>query len=118
MSITQVRVVGEGSKIQRQEADGEKYVCHPHDARTRGLTYSRRLEGKFRHQILEVDSAGGTTLIATGTDVITIGEIPVMVKSNLCSLAGYTDEQLIAAREDPDDPGGYFIIKGKEKVKN
>ena len=45
-----------------------------------------------------------------------IGDLPVMVKSDLCQLSKMTKEQLIAASEDPNDPGGYFIINGSERV--
>ena len=39
-----------------------------------------------------------------------------MVKSDLCQLSKMTKDQLIAASEDPKDPGGYFIINGSERV--
>lgn len=39
-----------------------------------------------------------------------------MVKSKYCSLYNLSEEGLMEVKEDPDDPGGYFIIKGKEKV--
>jgi len=47
---------------------------------------------------------------------VMIGEIPVMLKSEICVLHGKTDEELIAMGEDPMDPGGYFIINGSERV--
>ena len=39
-----------------------------------------------------------------------------MLKSKLCHLHGMNREELIKHGEDPDDPGGYFIINGTEKV--
>src|SRR5438105_5839209 len=45
-----------------------------------------------------------------------IGDLPVMVKSDLCQLSTKTKEQLIDSGEDPNDPGGYFIINGSERV--
>lgn len=45
-----------------------------------------------------------------------IGEIPIMVKSELCYLSKMSREDLIANGEDPNDPGGYFIINGSERV--
>lgn len=45
-----------------------------------------------------------------------IGELPIMLKSNRCWLAGLNEEELIQAGEDPMDFGGYFIINGSEKV--
>jgi len=45
-----------------------------------------------------------------------IGGIPVMVGSNLCNLRGMSRQQLIMHKEDPNDEGGYFIIRGGEHV--
>ena len=39
-----------------------------------------------------------------------------MVKSDLCQLCKMTKEQLVDVGEDPNDPGGYFIINGSERV--
>ncbi|MEM2336321.1 MAG: DNA-directed RNA polymerase subunit B, partial [Candidatus Bathyarchaeia archaeon] len=37
-------------------------------------------------------------------------------KSKLCFLSQLSREELIAVGEDPDDPGGYFIVNGSERV--
>ena len=39
-----------------------------------------------------------------------------MLKSKLCFLSQLSKEELIAAGEDPDDPGGYFVVNGSERV--
>ena len=39
-----------------------------------------------------------------------------MVKSKNCNTMGMSKEDLIANYNDPLDPGGYFIIKGNERV--
>jgi len=39
-----------------------------------------------------------------------------MLKSKLCFLSQLSREELIAVGEDPDDPGGYFIVNGSERV--
>jgi len=46
------------------------------------------------------------------------GSIPVMVKSRLCHLYPYRHDfkALAKLKEDVMDPGGYFIIKGNQKV--
>ncbi|CAN3360331.1 DNA-directed RNA polymerase I subunit Rpa135p [Diutina catenulata] len=44
------------------------------------------------------------------------GQVPVMVKSNRCHLEKMSPEQLIAAREESDELGGYFIVNGIEKL--
>jgi len=45
-----------------------------------------------------------------------IGELPVMLKSKLCHLDNMSEDELIESGEDPQDPGGYFIINGSERV--
>ena len=39
-----------------------------------------------------------------------------MVKSKNCNTVGMSKEELIQNYNDPLDPGGYFIIKGNERV--
>jgi len=45
-----------------------------------------------------------------------IGQLPVMIKSEICNLVGIDDEDMIEHGEDPLDPGGYFIVNGTERV--
>ena len=47
---------------------------------------------------------------------IYLGNIPIMLKSDLCVLKGHHDELLTQMGEDPYDLGGYFIIDGAEKT--
>lgn len=42
--------------------------------------------------------------------------IPVMLHSSACYLRDMSREETVASGEDPDDPGGYFIAWGAEKV--
>jgi DNA-directed RNA polymerase beta subunit len=48
--------------------------------------------------------------------IITVTDIPVMVKSVGCWLYGCSEEELIKYGEDPLDPGGYFIVNGYKRV--
>jgi DNA-directed RNA polymerase subunit B len=47
---------------------------------------------------------------------IHVGDLPVMVRSHACKLYGFNEQKLIEYGEDPQDPGGYFIINGSERV--
>lgn len=47
---------------------------------------------------------------------VDIGEIPIMVKSKNCILYGLDEDELIKKGECPNDPGGYFILSGKERA--
>jgi hypothetical protein len=47
---------------------------------------------------------------------IQIGRIPIMLRSEKCILNGKNPQELAALKECEYDPGGYFIVKGNEKV--
>jgi DNA-directed RNA polymerase subunit B len=89
------------------EVDGTKHEIYPMEARLRNLTYAAPVA-------LEM------TPIIDGreqdTELVYIGNIPVMLKSKLCFLSQLSREELIACGEDPDDPGGYFTVNGSERV--
>ncbi|XP_050721393.1 DNA-directed RNA polymerase II subunit RPB2-like [Eriocheir sinensis] len=46
---------------------------------------------------------------------VVLGEMPLMVGSRLCPTAAMTAEERVAAGQQPDEPGGYFIVDGVEK---
>ncbi len=80
----------------------------PAEARLRNITYAAPM-------FLEIIPLFNGIERPTYSDVY-IGEIPVMAKSRLCYLASMTKDELIEKGEDPEDPGGYFIINGSERV--
>jgi len=88
------------------EADGSSSLITPAEARLRNLTYSApvTLELTVKKDD-QVDS-----------EIVEIGKIPIMIKSKVCNTTGMTEEQLINNYSDALDPGGYFIIKGNERV--
>lgn len=90
-----------------KEADGSMREILPMEARLRDLTYSAPV-------FLEMTPIVGG--VEQTTSEVKIGEIPIMLKSVLCPLAGMKEEDLVKAGEDPDDPGGYFIVNGTEKA--
>ena len=47
---------------------------------------------------------------------VVIGRMPIMLRSNLCHLQGKNEAALARMGECPLDPGGYFVVKGTEKV--
>ena len=88
------------------EADGSSSLIMPYEARLRNLTYSAPVT-------LEINVKKGEQ---NDSEVVEIGRIPVMVKSKLCNTCGLSKDELIKNYSDPLDPGGYFIIKGNERV--
>lgn len=47
---------------------------------------------------------------------IVIGRIPIMLRSSRCYLSNMTPKERIKAGECEKDEGGYFVVKGKERV--
>ncbi len=89
------------------EADSAIRPLYPMEARIRELTYDSPM-------ILNVSYvADGETV---KEDKVVIGRLPIVVKSDLCRLHGLSRDELIKLKEDPDDPGGYFIIGGTERI--
>ncbi|MEM3374545.1 MAG: DNA-directed RNA polymerase subunit B'' [Candidatus Woesearchaeota archaeon] len=89
------------------EADGSKRPIYPIEARLRKISYSAPL---FIEIGAFVDGIQRESFTAQ------VGNFPIMLKSNSCHLKGLSPKELIEKGEDPDDPGGYFIINGTEKV--
>ena len=95
------------TKPEITEADGSKRKIYPSEARLRKITYSAPIFVEVSAHINEVQRESLTTQI---------GNLPIMLKSNNCHLSKLSREELIQKGEDPNDPGGYFIINGTEKV--
>ena len=100
------------------DANGSQTESIPMMARLRNMTYSAPIYLEF-------------TIVEEGMEIEEveeeIGNMPVMVKSMLCNLhrhyltgEGSSDDDyknaLKIKGEDPQDPGGYFIINGTERV--
>ncbi|MCW3985041.1 MAG: DNA-directed RNA polymerase subunit B [Candidatus Bathyarchaeota archaeon] len=89
------------------EVDGTKHEIYPMEARFRDLSYVAPMAIEM-------------TPIMDGreqdTELVLIGNIPVMLKSKLCVLSQLQPEELILHGEDPNDSGGYFLINGSERV--
>jgi DNA-directed RNA polymerase subunit B len=100
------------------EANGSTTESIPMMARLRNMTYAAPIYLNF-------------TIIEEGIEIEEveeeIGNMPVMIKSILCNLhrnyltgENSSDEEykkgLRSKNEDPEDPGGYFIVNGTERV--
>lgn len=90
-----------------KEADGSVRGILPLEARARNLTYSAPMFIEMTPILNNIES---------DTIVVNFGDMPVMLKSRICPLATMSRQELIENGEDPDDPGGYFIINGTERI--
>ncbi|MEM4260795.1 MAG: DNA-directed RNA polymerase subunit B'' [Candidatus Woesearchaeota archaeon] len=95
------------TKPEITEADGSRRIVYPYEARLRKLSYSAPLFIEVSAHINGVQRESFKTQI---------GSLPIMLRSKYCHLYGLKRNELIDKNEDPDDPGGYFIINGTEKV--
>ncbi|HIH39795.1 TPA: DNA-directed RNA polymerase subunit B'' [Candidatus Woesearchaeota archaeon] len=89
------------------EADGSKRKIFPAEARVRKLTYAAPI---FINISAHINGIQRETFTAQ------IGSLPIMLKSKFCHLSKLNKQELSAKGEDPNEPGGYFVINGTEKV--
>ena len=92
----------------------------PNEARLKNLTYKTLISCDIFVIITNVKIINKTPVLYKG-DIQTyrnvpLGNIPIMVKSNLCVLSNMPKPILYEMGECIYDQGGYFIINGKEKV--
>ena len=90
-----------------READGSLSEITPYDARIRDLTYAAPM---YLYMTLVVNN------VEREPSRVYIGQLPIMLKSKRCYLSQMNNEEIIEVGEDPNDPGGYYIINGSERV--
>ena len=91
----------------------------PNDARLRNLTYKSNVFCNIGlHYIFHGKDESGNSIPpkVVNFEKVNIGSIPIMIHSKLCLLHNLDPIKLSDFGECPYDQGGYFIIKGKEKV--
>ena len=94
-------------KPEITEADGSKRDLYPMESRLRNLSYAAPIYLEVSVHVNGIQRESFKTQI---------GNLPIMVKSKYCHLAKLARDDLIKKGEDPDEPGGYFVINGTEKV--
>ena len=96
-----------------READGSEELLYPQEARLRNITYSAPVFMEM--SIIQGDPHEDEDSVVDHQEV-KVGRMPIMVGSEKCNIADFTEEELIKIGEDPADPGGYFIVNGSERV--
>jgi DNA-directed RNA polymerase III subunit RPC2 len=79
----------------------------PFQCRLRDCTYSAPIYVNIRY-------TRGKQIVLSKE--VQIGRMPIMLRSKRCVLRNTTARQAAELQECPMDPGGYFIVKGVEKV--
>ncbi|XP_030837083.1 DNA-directed RNA polymerase III subunit RPC2 [Strongylocentrotus purpuratus] len=79
----------------------------PHECRLRDMTYSAPIT-------VDIEYTRGQQRVIRNN--LPIGRMPIMLRSSNCVLTGKSPAELAKLNECPLDPGGYFIVRGTEKV--
>jgi DNA-directed RNA polymerase II subunit RPB2 len=90
------------------EKNGDIRRCTPMEARNRDLLYSAPMYVDVHH----THTIEGKSMTIVHNKVF-FARMPVMVRSSLCTLVSGND---YVNNECPHDPGGYFIVNGREKT--
>ncbi len=85
---------------------------YPSEARLRDLNYDSPIFVDIKEE-LQMDDQPLEIIVHKR---ILIGRTPIMLNSEKCSLRHCSQKEKIENGECENDPGGYFIIKGKERV--
>jgi DNA-directed RNA polymerase II subunit RPB2 len=100
--------------ITTKYRSGSQEIQTPNLSRAKNLTYSSQLLLSMEASITAVHKNNTTeTKTATIKDFRS-GSVPVALRTNKCYTAGAPREHLKELEEDPEFPGGVFIIKGGE----
>ena len=100
------------------EADGIVKPMYPMDARLRNFTYAAPIYVDVEQEIANYSPKADTpeiTKLPTLKD-FNIGKIPIMLQSDFCILTQNVGTTRREMGECEYDTGGYFIIKGGERV--
>jgi len=107
------------------EANGAQHKLTPMESRQRNATYKAPIY--LDYTVVQTDSNGVQTFMEPEKNV-RIGDLPLMIKCKLCNIhrdqignereltKEEYENELILHKEDPLDPGGYYVINGVERV--
>lgn len=103
--------------ITRMQISGKPDILLPNYARKHNLNYSSPLMVDATITAKAFPKDGSEPKIRTEeVKDFQIASMPIMVGSKFCHLSEMSKEAKKMVEEDPNDPGGYFILKGGEWV--
>lgn len=102
----------------KAEYSGKTVKFYPAQARNSGVSYSGPFRLSANVSITAHYEDGSSEKKSAYIPTFEMSQFPIMVGSNLCHTHNLTKDALKQIREDPKDPGGYFIIKGEWAVEN
>ena len=94
------------------EEDRKLKIIYPLEARNRDLNYDSAICCDITETIKECDKIIEETIHRR----VMIGRTPIMLRSDICNLSQLSVTERVKVGECENDNGGYFIIKGNERV--
>jgi len=95
---------------------GKDEVLYPNDALLKDKTYKSDLKVDVLIETIAILNSGNKITRDAIVKNFKLCKIPIMVGSKWCNTYNLSHSALTELKEDPSDPGGYFIIKGVEWV--
>ncbi len=91
---------------------------YPAEARLRKLTYGGNLYIDIHHKTVKIDpvTEEQEVIVHPTLEKYPCGRMPIMVGSKYCVLSEQTNMTKMEMGEGAHDYGGYFIVKGSEKI--
>ncbi len=117
----EIKIIFENLKIyppQIYENNGATKTMMPMEAKVRNFTYASNMtiDARIEYIIRDTESMDQPRSIFKLLPKISIGKMPIMVKSSICVLTQNSHINPVSVGECAFDHGGYFIIKGSEKT--
>ena len=113
INFNQANIAENPQFLENNEKTSHK--LYPNDARVRNLDYLSDLSVEVTFKEKNKKKPNEEKIIGK-PEIYSIGKIPIMVRSDYCSLHNKTDTERVDVKECEFDQGGYFIIQGGEKV--
>ncbi|KAK4580309.1 DNA-directed RNA polymerase III complex subunit Rpc2 [Recurvomyces mirabilis] len=104
--FTDIRI-GKPNRLEDRTTGYVESGVTPNECRLRDITYA----APIYVDIVYPKQSGKYT-----KKDIQIGRLPMMLRSGKCVLKGKTEKEMSLLNECSVDPGGYFIVRGQEKV--
>ena len=96
-----------------------EHFMYPNEARLRNMTYGTTIHFDLEVDFFVKEEIEGEIKLVESTEIIPkiyLGKFPIMLNSDLCILNKLDRLVKFNMGECKNDPGGYFIVDGKEKV--
>jgi DNA-directed RNA polymerase beta subunit/intein/homing endonuclease len=100
------------------ENNGATKTMMPMEAKVRNFTYASNMtvDVRIEYIVRDTEAMDQPRSIHKLLPKISIGKMPIMVKSSICVLTQNSHINPVSVGECAFDHGGYFIIKGSEKT--